>query len=259
MHCPLTFQQNLANRKVTRVQPPQVIVCYPPSFAPAQLVQSMSSFGLLTSHQPMPVAGQLLMTFAHPASAQWSYGAQLRGRVGATSGDPASDSGFDLSYLLRTIRQTYPPIFKVPAPLSMHALAAHTIQGVQSLLVQQEPPVQEHVHPAGAARTLEYHGPESGEHGALGQALWCPPLKLGLLRLPPHLSMTTGMVTFQWPRTAKIEDPRRLWAKITLKVAVPPPKPPTRIWTMKEKRMVNGTRGTNTPTPNARKDGCPVS
>ena len=144
MHCPLTFKTISANGQITRVQPPRVIVCYPPSYAPAQVVQSMAAFGPVQSHQPMPSAGQLLVTFTNPASAQWSYGAQLPGRVGATSGDPASDSGFDLAYRLRTIRKMYPHLFGEPTALSMHALAAHTIQGAQSLLVPQGQPAQEH-------------------------------------------------------------------------------------------------------------------
>ena len=136
MQCPITHKTIAANGKITRVQPPQVIVCYPPSYAPAQVVQSMAAFGPVLSHQPMPVAGQLLVMFTSPASAQWSYGAQLPGRVSATSGDPTADSGFDLAYRLRTIRKVYPQLFAAPCALSLHALAAHDIQGAQTLLPQ---------------------------------------------------------------------------------------------------------------------------
>ena len=129
MQCPITHKTIAANGKITRVEPPQVIVCYPPSYAPAQVVQLMAAFGPVLSHQPMPVAGQLLVTFSSPASAQWSYGAKLPGRVSATSGDPSADSGFELEYRLRTIRKVYPQLFAAPCVLSLHALAAHDIQG----------------------------------------------------------------------------------------------------------------------------------
>ena len=136
MHCPITFKTIAANGKITRAQPSQVIVCYPPFYAPAQVVQYMAAFGPVLSHPPMPVAGQLLVTVTCPASAQWSYGAQLPGRVSATSGDPTADSGFDLEYRLRTIRKVYPQLFAAPCLLSLHALAAHDIQGAQTLLPQ---------------------------------------------------------------------------------------------------------------------------
>ena len=60
MHCPVTNKTIPTHGKITRVQPPQAIVCHPHAYAPAAVVQCMTSFGPVSSHQPMPNAGQLL-------------------------------------------------------------------------------------------------------------------------------------------------------------------------------------------------------
>ena len=119
--------------KVSVVFPPQVLVCYLPSFDPQAVLHCVAAFGPIRSHQALPTAGQCLVNYEHEPSAMYAYGACLPGDITLTSGDPARDSMFSLSHRIQQLQLGYPAWYRPPSsghPLTANALAHHEGQVV---------------------------------------------------------------------------------------------------------------------------------